>query len=287
MPADGAVDGPVRGAEVPADHGQVDLLDRARTELPRERLERRRRARHQQHARGVAVEAVHDAGPIGAADPGQRPEPMGERVHHRAAPRAGRGVHDHAGRLVDGEQVCVLVEDGKGERLWLRRQRLGLGQLDLQPRAGAEQVGALARHPVDAHAPRVDQPLRLRPRPHLRHPRQEAIEAHARPAGGYDQLDAPRDARRRGARRGAGGGAAATFEGAARVAGPSRSAQRRPSGSAGAPAGPSPRTGHDPPPSTRRARSTSRAIAARSASGPLNASSPRRRSISLTTSQRR
>src|SRR5438094_2307881 len=37
MPADGAVDGPVRGAEVTADHGQVDLLDRARTELPRQR----------------------------------------------------------------------------------------------------------------------------------------------------------------------------------------------------------------------------------------------------------
>src|SRR5439155_1112585 len=140
--------------------------------------------------------------------------------------------------------------------------------------------------------PRAELPREVLERaPRARHPRHEAIEARAGPAGGYDQLDTPRDARRRGpdpeARRGAGGGAAATFEGAARVAGPSRHAQQRPSGSAGAPAGPSPRTSHDPPPSTRRARATSRAIAARSASGPPNASSPRRRSITSTTSQRR
>ena len=190
MPADGAVDGPVRGAEVPADHGQVDLLDRARTELPRERLERRRRARHQQHARGVAVEAVHDAGPIGAADPGQRAEPMDERVHHRAVSRAGRGVHDHAGRLVDGEQVGVLIEDDQGERLGLGREPRGRGQLDLEPRAGAEEVRALARRAIDPHPPCVDQPLRLRARPHPRRP----LAAHSPPP-------TPRPARAAPARR--------------------------------------------------------------------------------------
>src|SRR6266566_7097214 len=42
MPAHGAVDGAAHRTEVTPDHGEVDLLDGPRAELPREGLERRR-----------------------------------------------------------------------------------------------------------------------------------------------------------------------------------------------------------------------------------------------------
>ena len=37
-----------------------------------------------------------------------------EGVDQRAARGAGAGVHGHAGRLVDGDDVVVFVEDFKG-----------------------------------------------------------------------------------------------------------------------------------------------------------------------------
>src|SRR2546430_4143489 len=109
-----------------------------------------------------------------------------------------------------------LVEDGERDRLGLRRERLGLGQLDLEPRARAEEMRALAQCAIDPHVPRVDQPLRLRPRSHLGHGREEAIEPRARRAGRHDEIDAPGHARvQPEARRGARGGGAPALPGAA------------------------------------------------------------------------
>ena len=68
---------------------------------------------HEQEPGRALVEPVDDAGPLGvvadAADlrvPGQQP------LHQRAGALAGSRVHHQAGRLVDHEQVLVLVDDG-------------------------------------------------------------------------------------------------------------------------------------------------------------------------------
>ena len=64
---------------------------------------------HEQ-ARGVAVEAVHDAGALRIAARGD----AGEQLRERALAVPPRGVHHEAGGLVDDEQVLVFV----GDREW-------------------------------------------------------------------------------------------------------------------------------------------------------------------------
>ena len=61
-----------------------------------------------QQARGVAVEAVDDARPLGMRAARRQPA---ERLSQRGATVAGRGVRDHARRLVDHEQMLVAVDD--------------------------------------------------------------------------------------------------------------------------------------------------------------------------------
>ena len=67
---------------------------------------------HQQAAR-VAIEAMDDPGSLDAGDPAAgRPVAVGqERVDERAAGVAGRRMDDQPGRLVDDQQVVVLVDD--------------------------------------------------------------------------------------------------------------------------------------------------------------------------------
>ena len=67
---------------------------------------------HQQPAR-VAVEAMDDARPLDAGDaaPGLAVAVGQQRVDERAARMARRRVDDQPGRLVDDQQVVVLVDD--------------------------------------------------------------------------------------------------------------------------------------------------------------------------------
>ena len=119
----GAVDGHARAhARVAADRGLDRARARRRAALDEGQvlaLERRAasarcssrcdllRARDDEQARGVAVEAVHDPGALGLAAGEPRREQLGERL---LAVPAG-GVHDEARPLVDDEQVLVLVGD--------------------------------------------------------------------------------------------------------------------------------------------------------------------------------
>src|SRR5690606_36853177 len=82
-----------------------------------------------------------------------------EGVDQRTAPVTGRGMHDEAGRLVDHEQVGVLVENI--ERYVLGRERRGF-------RRGDSKADAVAGGGDDAF---------------LRH---LAVEHHH---AGFDQLD--------------------------------------------------------------------------------------------------
>ena len=62
-------------------------------------------------------------GPLLAADAAQIVDVVQQRVDQRAAGMAGRRVHDHAGRLVDDDEVAILVDDRERQRLGLAARR--------------------------------------------------------------------------------------------------------------------------------------------------------------------
>ena len=78
---------------------------------------------HHQPGR-VLVEPVHDAGPAHPADAGQAGAAMGDqRVDQRAGLVAGRRMHHEALRLVDDDDVVVLVDDIERDILALGLRR--------------------------------------------------------------------------------------------------------------------------------------------------------------------
>ena len=150
-------------------------------ELLGQRLMRGIRLGHHQQAGGILVEAMHDARPLHAADAGQavaavRQQRIDERTRGMAGARMGR----HAFRLVDDDQVRVLVDDPERDRLRLRLCRNRRRHMHLVGLAGpdlAAQSGdgfAPARHLAGA-----DQRLQARAAELGQAQRQEAIQALA------------------------------------------------------------------------------------------------------------
>jgi hypothetical protein len=105
--------------------------------------------------------------------------PGEERLHQRPARVAGRGVDDDPGRLVDDEEVLVLV--GDPERHLLRLQRSGgRRRLELDRLAAREPVALGARLAVDQHRALLEQPLGCGARAELRQRGEKAVEPLAR-----------------------------------------------------------------------------------------------------------
>ena len=127
--ADRRVDPAARHHLAP-DQREVLLLDLAIVELPRELLVRRVVLGDDHQPRRAAIEPVHDARPLLAADAAQIVDVMQQRVDQRAARVAGRRVHDHARRLVDDDQVVVLVDDRQRQRLGCGAASTGVGNVD-------------------------------------------------------------------------------------------------------------------------------------------------------------
>ena len=117
--------------------------------------------RRQHDAGGVLVEPVDDPRPHLAADAGQPVAAMrDQRVDERAVGLARAGMDDHAGRLVDDDQVGILVQnlqrdvlsDGAGVTDRRKAQNIGC--------AGADRGGRVAGHlPVLGHRAVEDQRL--------------------------------------------------------------------------------------------------------------------------------
>jgi len=128
------------------------------------------RPRDGQQPRGVAVEPVHDPGPLGIAARAAAGQRIDERV--AAVPRAG--VDDQPGRLVDDQDVLVLPDDVRRGRRDNRSRCLLLRQLDLL--AACEAEALRPRASVDERAP-GDGALCRRPR--AEQAREEAVEALA------------------------------------------------------------------------------------------------------------
>ena len=200
---------PRRGPAV--DQGEVLALELAPGELRLERRVRGLRPRDDEQAGGVAVEPVHDPGPLGIL--AARGAPL-QRLHERALAVPARRVHDDARRLVHDDQVLVLPGDPE--------LRGGHGRLGPGRRVGhrhglpaAEHVALGAAHPVDGDAPGLDHPLRRRARPGVGG--EEDVEPLARRLGRDGQLSRHPRAR---ARRGRPRGGAAALRG--RTGGPPR-----------------------------------------------------------------
>jgi hypothetical protein len=120
-----------------ADHdGEVLAMHVARGELLDQRGVRRQRARDDHDARGVLVEAMHDAG---ARQRGQRRVAMEQRIHQRAVGIAGARMHDQAGGLVEDEHRVVLVQDVERDVLG------GGGGLDVQDHDQRDGLAAAHR----------------------------------------------------------------------------------------------------------------------------------------------
>jgi len=99
----------------------------------------------------VAVEAMDDARPFRGISPGNAPRE--ERLHERSTRVARRGMNDDPGRLVDDEQVLVLVGDPQLALLGLKDDGLPLLDVHLEQLSSLEPVALLARPTVHAHRP--------------------------------------------------------------------------------------------------------------------------------------
>ncbi len=183
------VEPPLRRERAVAER-DVRLLDRAALPLRLEGGERRLGPRDDEAPRGLPVEPVNEPEP---RQRGPRAEPVQERVHHRRVRRAARRVDDHPGRLVEDDEVPVLVEDRQREVLRDRPGRLRRRHLDLERVPGAQPHRGLRRPARDARVARLDEPLHARAREVGGEPRERDVEARAGELGGtvYERRRGP------------------------------------------------------------------------------------------------
>src|SRR3954468_11396133 len=89
---------------------------------------------------------------------------MEQRIHQRAGIVPGGGMHDHACRLVDDDDVRVLVDDRQVQILGSWGGVPELGNLELDRSAGLEPVIRFGRAAVDLDQALLDQLLQVRTR---------------------------------------------------------------------------------------------------------------------------
>ncbi|KAK0342582.1 hypothetical protein LTR94_021753 [Friedmanniomyces endolithicus] len=116
-------------------------------------------------ARGVLVQPVDDARSGDAPDAGQAVAATGQqRIDQGAVGRARRRVGGHARRLVDHDQVRILIEDRKRQDLGLRSGGGDGRQIDpVEARLGLGRAAG-QDDPVTAHRPLGQQGLETRAR---------------------------------------------------------------------------------------------------------------------------
>jgi hypothetical protein len=117
VPADRTIQDAGTWRRLSPDDGKVGAPERPLGELRRQRTVGRVVASRQHQARGALVEPVHDAWPSGSAAGRPLPSPPQQRVYQGAGAVTGRRVDHHAGRLVDDDQVGVLVDDPERDGL--------------------------------------------------------------------------------------------------------------------------------------------------------------------------
>jgi hypothetical protein len=126
-------------------------------------------------AGGVTVQAVDDAGARRARARRELAEVKGERVGERARWRAGRGVYNHPGGLVDDHEVFVLEHDRERDLFGHEGGRVCRRQFDLYTVALAQLVRGFGRAPADQHVAVFDEALDARAAPALYARRQVGV----------------------------------------------------------------------------------------------------------------
>ena len=135
---------PVLGLGRPPDQRLVDAGQVVGGEQLRQRLVGGVVLGHHHDPRGVLVEPMDDARPAHAADARQAVAAMGQQgVDQGVVGIAGRGMDDQPGRLVQHQQVGILVEDIEVDRLGLGLRRLGLRDVDNETVARFDLAGGL------------------------------------------------------------------------------------------------------------------------------------------------
>src|SRR5882762_5089573 len=101
--------------------------------------------RYQNDTRRAFVETMHDARTKGIAALRQRLPAAEQRVHQRTAGIAGTCVHGHAGRLVDGQNVVVFIENIERNRFGFSAQRRTRPNFDGNVFAAPQTMRAFCR----------------------------------------------------------------------------------------------------------------------------------------------
>src|SRR6187399_660441 len=119
----------------------------------------------EEHAAGVTIEAMDDAGALVAIRFRERPEAVQQGVHERALMVARTEMNHHAGRFVDGDHGRILIEHADGNVFGERAQRCEFSGLDFHRLAAPQRHRRLRRrHAIHAYAPGLDPILHARPR---------------------------------------------------------------------------------------------------------------------------
>ena len=156
VPLDGAVDRTCRGAGKPANHGEIGFLCGAVGKLARERGQRLFCFRHEDATAGVLVETVDDPRAQRVPPCGDRTAVVENGVDQSALPMADRRMDHKSRRLVQTQQVIVLVEDIEGDifRRDMGRDCGGGRQAGLDFVAGPDRIGGAGHGAVDLHQAR-------------------------------------------------------------------------------------------------------------------------------------
>jgi hypothetical protein len=175
VPADRRVHGAAQRVGMSLDQRMIALVHRALPEGALQRAVGPLALGHHHHARGVRVQAVHDALAFGRAAGGHGVPGRLEAADDGRAGPAGRRMGGHAARFVHHHDVVVLVEHLEAFDRAGRLRRPWRGQRDLELITGQDAVRLGGRPPAKQHEAIRDELRGLGPG-QAEHPRQGGVE---------------------------------------------------------------------------------------------------------------
>lgn len=167
------------------DQRVINPVHRVGRELRRKTLMRAVGLRGHEQAGSLLVDPVHDARTLFATDPGQAVAAMVHESIHKRSRRTARGrMNDHSGRLVNHDQIAVLINDLERDRLGRKGNLFGQTDADRQDIASSNaRLGAcqnLGAAPDISGIDQFDKPRPAQAQPLWHIPRQRPIKARRR-----------------------------------------------------------------------------------------------------------
>src|SRR5215472_12697284 len=168
------------GRHAPYQRG-IGTLDPAQGKVARQRMMGRLRLGDDHQPAGVLVKTMDNTRPTHAADPRKIRAAMSNQGVHQCAVRVSRGRMDnHAGRLVEDDQMGILEADIERQGLRDRRWILILGEEYYEVLAAADAHSRIAlRLPLAHDVTGLDQPFQSCARQGRQMVCERAIEAQA------------------------------------------------------------------------------------------------------------